>query len=92
MDHPKPFDVTISLLAVDLELTPHRGNPASAIEAVREEIEAIPGASWVSVGMVVPMQDGNPLIERLEPVGWVPEGFELPRRLGTPSRWPLRSL
>lgn len=49
MDHPQPFDATVSLMASDLELTFHRGNPASAIEAAARKSRpspACPGFRW----------------------------------------------
>ena len=67
---PPPFDVTISLSTAHLIGTPHQRHPELAVEAVRYEVEAIPGASWVSVEWCGTLPAGIwPLIDRLEVVG-----------------------
>ena len=62
--------MTISLATAHLIGTPHQRHPELAVEAVRDEVEAIPGACWVSVEWCGTLPAGIcPLIDRLEIVG-----------------------
>ena len=67
---PLPFSVIISLSAAHLSGTPHQGHPEEAVEAVRNEVQALPGACIVTVHW----RDIHPagiwsLLDKLEFVG-----------------------
>ena len=60
------FDATISLTAAHLVGTPFERHPLAAIDVVREEVEAIPGASWVSADYCGAVPGMPPLVGRLD--------------------------